>query len=184
MKLDFLLARHWADPTDLVVTSENREKKMNWIFWALFLAAILHVEEEYRFDWIGRVGRISPWVTPAAFFAINALFLSGMAAGAWVGTRCFTFSLSMAALVFINVWFHVAPSLYFRSYFPGLFTALFLYLPLSLYAYDRAVREYGVGVGIILYSILLGAVWMSVPLFYQLFKRLTAKRPDAGIRKS
>ena len=52
-----------------------------------------------------------------------------------VGSASLIYSLSIAALLFINVLFHIGGSIRLKGYNAGLITALLLYLPVSTYAY-------------------------------------------------
>ena len=52
-----------------------------------------------------------------------------------VGSASLIYSLSIAALLFINVLFHIGGSIRLKGYNTSLITALLLYLPVSTYAY-------------------------------------------------
>ena len=100
---------------------------MDWVFWAMLGAAVLHVVEEYVFGWLdftrgleGRVlSRFTPGIDLAAFSIVNALFVLLCIAGALVGMDQPFFSLSIAALLLINTVMHLVPMAVVRRYSPG-----------------------------------------------------------------
>ena len=116
---------------------------MNWIFYALLGAALLHVVEEYVFpggfpDFMRiMAGRFASSVNAAFAIIINGLFLVLCLAGALLSTQAPLFSLSVAGLCGINGLSHLAGALRARRYAPGLATGLLLYLPLAVMAYVR-----------------------------------------------
>lgn len=138
------------------------------IYRLLLAAAVLHVAEEYTRDWVGwmRTYGFVKSVTRKQFVVINALFLFLMLMSAFYGDRYPVFGLSTAALLFINAWFHIFPSIWLGKYTPGLVTAVLLYLPLPIWAYWR-VWSAGHAWSVLQISFGLGMVWMSVPLVYQ-----------------
>jgi hypothetical protein len=140
---------------------------MQGLYWALVAAAVLHVAEETCFDWVGWAKRFVKGVTWRQFVFINALFLLLMAAGAFMATRTPAFALSTAALLFINAWFHIGPSVATRTYSPGLVSALLLYLPLPVLAYARSIRLQGTSLREMVLTFLWGAAWMLFPLLFQ-----------------
>ncbi len=60
-----------------------------------------------------------------------------------------------------TAFFHVLPSVTARRPNPGLFTAVVLYLPLSIWAYVAAGEDGVLGAGTIVLSVILGAVGMA-----------------------
>ncbi|MBN2025729.1 MAG: HXXEE domain-containing protein [Actinobacteria bacterium] len=145
---------------------------MDWVFWAMAGAAVLHVAEEYLFGWLaftrgleGRfVARFAAGIDLAAFIIVNALFVLLCVAGALVGMRQPFFSLSIAVLLLINTVMHLVPMAVVRRYSPGSATAIFLYVPLAVYAF-YVVDEAGelsalTAVG----AFLLCLLWMSLPV--------------------
>ena len=145
---------------------------MDWVFWAMAGAAVMHVAEEYLFGWVdftrgleGRfVARLTAGIDLAAFMVVNALFVLLCVAGALVGMQQPFFSLSIAVLLLINTAMHLVPMAVVRRYSPGSATAIFLYVPLAVYAF-YVVDEAGelsalTAVG----AFLLGFLWMSLPL--------------------
>jgi hypothetical protein len=135
--------------------------------WFLLLAACLHVAEESCFGWVAWVRRFVAGVTVAQFVFINVPFLLVMAAGAWFAPQARLFALSTAALLFVNAWFHIGPSLATRTYSPGLATAIGLYLPLPILTYTQSIRLQGTNAREVLLTLFWGAAWMVLPLLFQ-----------------
>ena len=73
----------------------------------------------------------------------------------------------MAAVLFINAWVHILPSLATQTYSPGLVSALVLYLPLSIVTYYRAIHDRALSQPVISHSLILGVVWMLLPFAFQ-----------------
>ena len=140
---------------------------MNWILWAILIAALLHIVEEYWGGWLDWVQHYVPGVTLLHFVFVNVVFVFLCVAGAVVGTRNIVFSLSIASLVFINALMHIIPTVLQKHYSPGVVTALLFYIPLAIYAYILAFerRELSFIKGGT--AIILGAFWMAIPIIFQ-----------------
>jgi hypothetical protein len=121
---------------------------MNWVYWAPFVAATLHIVEEFVYP-----GGFAAWdrryrpgirkiITPRFHVIINGLLLvacydvwalrsSPIGVAAW---------LTVVTLLFANAVWHVIGSVKTRSFSPGVFTGLLLYVPLTVYGYVRFLR--------------------------------------------
>jgi len=145
---------------------------MHWVFWAMVGAAAVHVAEEYFFGWIdftrglgGRfTARFAGGIDLAAFIVVNVLFILLCVAGALVGLDSPIFSLSIAALFLINTVMHLVPMAIVRRYSPGSVSAVFLYVPLAIYAFYVADEAGKLGALTVLGAFLLGLLWMSFPI--------------------
>lgn len=116
-----------------------RDALLVWLFPVSFA---LHIVEEW-------VGGFPEWIAlflgsdlpRAAFLVINAVAWIAMALAAratiareehgWMG-------IAIATILLVNAIAHIAGSLVTRSYSPGLFTSIVLYLPLGQLALTRA----------------------------------------------
>jgi hypothetical protein len=136
----------------------------------ILVCAVVHVGEEFFFDWVHWAGQFVPGVTVAQFVFWNAAFLALCIAG--IALPWVVFRLSLAWLVILNTWIHLAPSLVFWQYSPGLVSALVLYLPVGVFVYAVAYRRAFATPREILLSVPLGAAWMAVPFVYQAFRVL------------
>jgi hypothetical protein len=135
-------------------------------------AAVVHVAEEYLFGWIdftrglgGRhISRFAGGVDLAAFIVVNALFILLCVAGALVGLDQPFFSLSIAALFLINTVMHLVPMAIVRRYSPGSFSAIFLYVPLAIYAFYVVDDAGKLSALTVMGAFLLGLLWISFPI--------------------
>lgn len=148
---------------------------MTLLFSALFIAAILHVLEEYLFP--GGFPEFMRLAAPAfaeginrpfAIF-INGLFLIACAVGIRQGPRIVSFGIALAVLVLLNGIAHQAVALRFRRYAPGMVTGLLLYIPIAaliLWNFARNGELHGdnlfSGVLIGILAQLLPPVWLAV----------------------
>jgi len=145
---------------------------VEWIFWAILGAALIHVGEEYLGGWVDWVQSFAP-VTVTQFVIVNAAFVLLCIAGSIVGARSLLFSLSVASLIFINALLHLVMTVITKRYSPGVVSAALLYIPLALLAYYLSANSgqltlfEGVGSG------LLGLLWMALPVGFQLLRRQT-----------
>jgi len=145
---------------------------MDWVFWAMAGAAVAHVAEEYLFGWLeftrGLEGRYAARFTSgidfAAFAIVNALFVLLCVAGALVGMDQPFFSLSIAVLLLINTAMHLVPMAVVRRYSPGSATAVFLYVPLAIYAFYVVDEAGELSALTVMVAFLLGFLWMSLPI--------------------
>ncbi len=149
----------------------------DWVIWVLVAASALHVVEEHALGWQGWAaewlgGRIGIKPTWMDFWPTNGfLIVYGIAAAA-VGWRAPAFALSLPAVLLINtVFFHVLPSLTARRPNPGLFTAVVLYLPISIWAYMAAGDDGVLDAGTVVLSLLLGAAGMASVMVVLMLKK-------------
>jgi len=141
---------------------------LEWVLWVLLAAAALHVVEEHALGWQGwaaqfigpRIGVIPTWTD---FWATNMLLLVfGFSAAAvgWIAAPAY--ALAFPALCLINaVFFHILPSLDDGRPNPGCFTAVLLYVPLSIAAYWSAYDHDFLTWATFLLSVLIGAGAMA-----------------------
>jgi hypothetical protein len=116
---------------------------MNWLYWAPFGAASLHIVEEFVYP-----GGFAEWdrryrpgfqqsITPRLHVIVNGLLLVAcydvwafrsrpMGPAVW---------LTVTTLLFANAVWHVAGTLRSREYSPGVVTGVLLYVPLTVYGY-------------------------------------------------
>ncbi len=159
---------------------------MHWVFWALAGAAVMHVAEEWIFGWLDftrgldlRITRrFAAGIDMAAFIVVNIIFILLCVAGALAGLNQPFFSLSIAVLFLINTTMHLVPMAIVRRYSPGSVTAVFLYVPLAVYAF-YVVEEAGkLTAPAALGAFLLGLLWMSFPIGASFIR--SARAPDRG----
>ncbi len=141
------------------------------VFWMFVLASLVHVGEEYFFPggFLQNIRRLYPRYASAftVLFAVvvNTGFVLLVIIGALVGERFLVFSLSIAALLFINSLAHLAGTIITRHYQPGVISGLLLYIPLSVTAYLLYFASGRIDISGIFFAALLGLLYQLVPLF-------------------
>jgi uncharacterized membrane protein required for colicin V production len=109
--------------------------------WLFPLAYGLHIAEEYAFHFPAYVGNLSGrHISNPQFLVINAVFwLLMVATVVLVLTRPSRAWLivTLAAVLGINAALHIVGSIVTFSYSPGTVTAVFLYVPLVVFALRR-----------------------------------------------
>lgn len=158
---------------------------MDWIFIAFFVAAAIHVVEEFVFPggFLAVMRSFRPqyarFVTARFAVVINSLFLCLCVAAAVVAASSPVFSLSVASLLFFNALLHMAATAKLKRYVPGVISGVLLYIPLSLYAYALFVSVGQVTLGEGLASGLLGILYQLVPIAYLAVARIARTNGEA-----
>src|SRR5574341_1948429 len=142
------------------------------IFIALPVAGLAHVFEEYVYPGgfpeaqAKLLPRAVHLFTPVFHVMVNGVFLLLCLAGALVGKANLVFSLSVFSLVFTNALLHIRGSIIQRGYYPGVISAVLLYIPLAVYAYSAFLisGEMTVTEGVL--SALLGILYMGSLMAY------------------
>ncbi len=101
--------------------------------WIVVAIAILHVLEEYFFGWLTWAKEFVPTVKLSHFIVINALFIALCTVSAIIQNPFLM--LSVYALILVNAFVHIGPTILKRKYSPGLVSALILYIPVAIYGY-------------------------------------------------
>jgi len=121
---------------------------MNWLYWAPFGAASLHIVEEFVYpggfaEWDRRYRPgIRQSITPRFHVIVNGLLLvscydvwalrsSPWGPGVW---------LAVTTLLFANAVWHVVGTRASRAYSPGVVTGVLLYVPLTVLGYGYFLR--------------------------------------------
>jgi hypothetical protein len=143
---------------------------------ALGGAALVHILEEYVGDWVASVQEYVPGVTLRQFAVVNAAFVVLCVAAAMVGANCLVFALSVTSLVLINAGIHVLATIVLPSYSPGVMSAVLLYVPLGLYAFYTASGSGQMSLAVATGAVVLGTLWMAVPLGYRLVRLRASQR--------
>ena len=153
--------------------------KPDYIFWVALAAYAFHILEEYSYDWKTWAQNIMKldvdWNT---FYITNVVVLFFGLSCAEVGWSHPKFSLMFPALMVINaLFFHIIP--YVRSkrkFSPGMFTAIFLFLPIGVGSYHMAT-DLGVPIKSMLIAGGCGALVMAFPIFLLKTKNLDFFKP-------
>ena len=146
---------------------------MEWIFAFIMIVSIIHVIEEYFGGFVDQMKqnvpkKFVPAVNLSQFVSVNFTFLILSFIAIIVGSSNLIYSLSVATILFINVFAHIGGAIRLKGYNAGLISALLLYLPISVYAYYYYWINGSLTQSDIILSVLLGLVWMIL-LFINLF---------------
>ncbi len=167
-QLNSMLARSSA----LHAQRTEKENQMDWIFGAFFGASLLHMGEEYFFpggfmNFMKRLNpKFAPLVTKKMAIIVNGLQLLLCLLVIIIGRRALVFSMSLAALLFINGLIHIGGCFKAKGYAPGIITAIALYLPLSAYAYWHFTGSGQLTLIGVIFTVFLGLLFQTVPLGY------------------
>lgn len=117
------------------------------LIWLMPAVYAVHIVEEYAGGFPAWVQSIGGDMTDLAFVLNNALFMAillGLTTWAWArpSQRSAFFLLCWASgNLFWNFIFHLATTVLYNRYSPGLITAVLLYYPVSLAVARAALRE-------------------------------------------
>ena len=96
-----------------------------------------------------------------------------------IGWRFPTVALIFPAFMVVNaLLFHVLPVLVTRIFSPGLFTALILFLPVTVWLYLGAWQDGVLTTGAVLISSVMGFLLMMFPIVVQKTKHLPFFRQE------
>lgn len=140
----------------------------SWISWAIVIASIIHIFDEYFGGWLIWVQKYAKGVTKNQFVFVNSLFVI-LCVCASIGNSLI-FKLSIASLIFMNALIHIIPTVVFKHYSPGIISAVILYIPISIYAYYSAIISNEVDAKRTVLSIIIGIILMSVPIIAQIIR--------------
>lgn len=144
----------------------------NVFLWLLTVAYAAHILEEYVLDWRTWAEKSSglkmEWTE---FFVANfAVIIFGIAAAA-VGFGFPIFSYMFVGLATVNALFaHIGTTIVKKRFSPGLITSVFLFLPLSAWAYYIAWQKGILTIPFISITVLGGFLIMGFPILLQLIK--------------
>jgi hypothetical protein len=145
---------------------------MEWVFIAFLVASMIHMGEEYFYpggfmEVLKRLNpKFAPLVTAPMAVIVNGLQLLLCLAAMTAGEREMAFSMSIAALLFINGLMHVMGCIRLKGYAPGVVTGIALYIPLSAYAYYLAISSGQLTLHGVIITGVLGLLYQAVPLSY------------------
>jgi hypothetical protein len=145
---------------------------MEWIFIAFLAGSLIHMGEEYFYPGgfmqvLKRLNpKFAPLVTAPMAVIVNGLQLLLCFAAITAGKSELTFSMSVAALLFINGLMHIVGCIRLQEYAPGVITGVALYMPLSAYAYHLAISSGQLTLHGVVITGILGLLYQAVPLSY------------------
>jgi hypothetical protein len=138
-------------------------------YLAITIISLIHIFEEYFTGWVDYARQYAKNLKAIEFIIVNIIFFAAVVVSTVLilEDSITIYSISIIFLIFINSLIHIIPSIVLRKYVPGLFSALFGYLPLSIYIilYHFISKEI-TSTGLIL-SFVFGLALMSLPVLYQ-----------------
>lgn len=141
--------------------------------WILTVAYTAHILEEYMLDWRGWTQKISGialgWTD---FFAANfAVIIFGISCSV-VGFDAPWFSYMFVGLASVNaVAAHIGTSVVKRVFSPGLITSVFLFVPVSVWAYFTAWQKGVMTLPFMVATIGGGSLIMAFPIMLHFLRR-------------
>jgi len=150
---------------------------MEWIFVAILAVSLIHVIEEYFGGFVEQMKRFVPDLDLSNFASVNMMFIALGFIAVIVGSASLVYSLSIAALLFINAFFHIGGAIRLKRYSAGLISALLLYIPVSIYAYYYYWNVGALTQTDVILSIVLGAIWMVMAFVHQ-FIQISIKKSE------
>lgn len=132
----------------MIKAGNTSQKRLfeDWI-WLFPLTYLVHAMEEYWcgegfYRWVGRI--IGRGMTPEQFISINSFGWLLMVASILLlrktpSVRWLT--LSLATIVFVNGFAHLAFSIWTKTYSPGVVSGVLLWMPLGAATFYRAWRK-------------------------------------------
>jgi hypothetical protein len=139
------------------------------------VAAIVHVAEEYLFNWIEWANELISGITVRQFMLVNFLFIVLCIGAAILSSKFIVFSSSIFSLLLINSLAHIAPTIKQVKYSPGLVSASLLFMPIGIVGYTDLLGNNIITIKEFVASLLIGVLWMCVPFIYQAI-RITNER--------
>ena len=150
---------------------ETRPATNEWTLWLVAVSCALHVAEEYLTGWQEWARQALGIVMPTPRFMVaNAVLVAAAVLLARVGWRRPILSLVIPSATLVNaVFLHILPTVVQGRVAPGLYTAVFLYVPFSSWALAGAARDgvprtaiataFAAG-ALMMTSVVLGARWL------------------------
>ena len=151
----------------------------NLIFITLPIAAAIHIIEEYIFPggfaeaFSKLLPRASHLFTLKFHIVVNVVFFLLCLISAFIGKANLVLSLSIFGLIFANAVLHIRGAIINKRYYPGVISGVFIYIPITVYAYSvflssRQLTWLQAGL-----SFLLGMLYMGVLMAYVLIQRVS-----------
>ncbi len=151
----------------------------NWIFAGLVGAAIVHILEEYVYpggfpDALSKLlPRATHLFTPKFHVVVNGLLLLLCLLSAFIGKSNLFLSTSVFGLVFANAVLHIRGAALARRYYPGVISAVVIYIPLTIYGYSVFLSSRQLTWPQACLSFLLGVLYMVALMVYVLTQQVS-----------
>jgi hypothetical protein len=153
----------------LIIIIQNPGMKAFLLFWLPMPIYTLHQFEEHAIDYYGEEYAFqscfcqtlgfnildkcpgSPWF----IFCVNVctLWIAAIITGL---TQSTVLLASFIGIIFVNAIVHIAYTIHFHKYNPGLATAITIFLPVALFYFIYIRNKYKLGFNVMLLSIITG----------------------------
>lgn len=155
---------------------------MDWVYWAILAASLLHVVEECAAGFLPWFRRVFPslaaGMTVTWAVTINGLFLLMCLAAAALPQTPPIVRLVAPGVVLLNAALHAAMAVARREYSPGLITACCLYVPLGWIAFKETARAHDLGpAALIAAGFLSIAIHAIAPISLRILARRALRSP-------
>lgn len=141
---------------------------VNNIFLALLLAAVIHILEEYIFPggFAKAFNRLIPGAshlfTVKFHIIVNSVFILICIIATIIGRENYILSMSAFGLIFANAMLHIRGAIIQRGYYPGVLSGMFIYIPLTIYAFTFLITSKQLTWIQAVLSLTLGVLFMVV----------------------
>mgnify|MGYP001549440233 CR=1 FL=1 len=148
------------------------------LYSVLFVVSVIHVFEEYYTGWLDYAREYVIHIRKIVFIIVNIIFLvlALISTIAMIISGFHFFNAIIVSLIFINALIHILPAIKAKKYLPGLYSALFGYLPISVYILVYHILKRELTLIFALYAFILGLIIMSLPFFYQIVIKKSVSR--------
>ncbi|HET6462878.1 MAG TPA: HXXEE domain-containing protein [Candidatus Krumholzibacteria bacterium] len=153
---------------------------MDWLYAAPFLAACLHITEEFFFpggfaEWDRRYRpEFANSITSRLHIIVNVLLLIISYDVFAMRNRSIgpLLWMTVAAIVFTNALWHLRGAWKTHSYSPGMATGILLYIPMTIYGYAHFLRTRAASPQTALLGFAIGASYIFIgPLMHRIRAR-------------
>jgi hypothetical protein len=148
-----------------------------WIFLSLPIAAILHIFEEYAYPggfaeaFNKLLPRASHLFTVNFHIVVNGVFFLMCIIGVIIGRANLILSLSVFGLIFTNAILHIRGAIIKKGYYPGVISGLFIYIPITIYAYLYFISSQQLTWTQAGFSFVMGMGYMAALMIYVLVQQ-------------
>jgi hypothetical protein len=149
----------------------------DWIFVAVLGAAAVHIFEEYVYpggfpDGLKNLlPRVTHLFTLKFHIVVNVVFFLLCLISAFIGKANLVMSLSIFGLIFTNAVLHIRGAIIKKGYYPGVISGVFIYIPLTVYAYTLFITSQQLTLVQAGLSFLLGVLYMGILMVYVLVQQ-------------
>ena len=143
-----------------------------FILWICVCVYAIHILEKVEFDWLNWMNKklsVTDIGWPLFYVSAASIIITGIA-GAMTGWSEPAFALILPAIEILKALiFYLIPLIFKRRLTPGIFSAVFLFIPVGSWAFAGAYYDDVLTTGNYIMAYVLGAIVMFLPMiFYKL----------------